>query len=203
MFDVCSNSPANHSSLGWTERFGAICLGGKWRFASSKCPELDWLTDIAYTNALRTVLTRSIRMVRSRLVTGGLPDAVLFNAVKAIRSLRENYVADLVPLLGDEPDPSRHLYALRLLMQAEPSTPHSGWLFARYLDACRDLRVDGSASVAIVVEDLFEEFAQFSIKVNPALFIGIGEHGKQILEAILEAERTFDPEMFDADGYAV
>ena len=142
-------------------------------------------------------------MTRSKLVTGVIPDAVLFNTVKAIGALDENHVADLVPLLGSATDDDKRLYALKVAMRLEPTAAHSGWLFSRYFDTCRDMGVDGPAHVAIIIEGQFEELAQFSVQVNPVLFLGIGEDGKRLLEAILEAERTFDPNMFDADGYAV
>ncbi|MCU0288975.1 MAG: hypothetical protein MUF15_21595 [Acidobacteria bacterium] len=93
------------------------------------------------------------------------------------------------------------LFGLKLILQKKESMAHSGWLYSRYLEACKKLKIDSRSVVAIYKDDFFREFGQFDAMQTELFFIGFGESGKEMLGVIFKAESQFNPDDFDLDGY--
>lgn len=144
-----------------------------------------------------------------KIVVGANVESVSQMLVEAISSIPPNKVVELnsklstkvLPFLSPELKKTEALFGLKLTLISKQSMAHSGWLYSRYLDACRKSKVDPAAAVALYSEGLFREFNQFGVLDSEALFLGFGKKGTKMLKCILQAEFQFDPNNFDIDGY--
>lgn len=148
--------------------------------------------------------------MNSKMVIGANVEAVTQKLVNAIGSFPSNKIVklnpslstDVLPFLSATLQDTDALFGLKLTLQTNQSMAHSGWLYSRYLNACRKSKLDPATMVTLYSDGFFREFGQFGVLKPEALFLGFGQSGAQMLEAILQAELQFDPNDFDMDGYA-
>jgi hypothetical protein len=101
------------------------------------------------------------------------------------------------------------LFGLKLRLCHPPSLAHSGWI--AYAVTCKlgELArkyeaVETWVSIRVAGEyTALEQFSLLAVLGPTALFCAMGDHAEQCLRTIVEAEHSFEPTMFDADGYYI
>lgn len=133
--------------------------------------------------------------------TDGIVHAIRTLPSNEVVKLDETMLENILKLLPASLQEVDSLFDLRLTLQKKESMAHSGWLYSRYLEACRKANVDTKRVVALYKNGFFCEFRQFDAREQELLFIGFGQNGEEMLEIVLQAESQFNPDDFDSDGY--
>jgi hypothetical protein len=144
----------------------------------------------------------------SQLILGTNLALLTEKLTKQLSALTKNEVSqlDVHPqemnsFLPVELSKTEKFYGLRIINLDGETLPHSGWIFAHYLSACKKLKIDEKKAISLYSKGFFREFGQLDLLENEGLFLGFGESGEQMLSVVLDAHLNFNPDDFDEDGY--
>lgn len=125
-----------------------------------------------------------------------VPTPVAYEAI--MKSCPEELVEDLKQVF------MKPVYGVRLGLKNKPSAAHSGWIVyavTKVLANERKSPVEEATTVGILQNGRYERLRQFSLLAQETLLCSIGRLAKECLQAVVDAENSFDPLRFDADGY--
>jgi hypothetical protein len=106
---------------------------------------------------------------------------------------------DVIQLEADSPE----VWGLTLPEAKARNMAYAGWISSRIRAWQREV-ADGT-EVAVLIGEDFVSVEQFSLAhaAFPPMIVSQGPSAQQAAAAALEADRTFDPDAFDSDGYAI
>lgn len=97
-------------------------------------------------------------------------------------------------------DSHEQIWGMKLGLRWPMTMAHSGWLFRHASQAPAG---EDATRVGCLVEGVFKELEQFSLinATREVYLVAVGARGREVLQAVAEAETLYVPGSFDEDGY--
>lgn len=182
------------------------------RLKKTSLVKASWFQSLTLSDRLEDYSARhkhKERLIHEKIVISAEIAIVTKKLASIIDSLPPNTVVKLPSSLGIDayfpPTRSQLLFGLRLTVERERSMARSGFVYGKYVDACRQLNADPRIIVVLYTKDgFFKEYGQFGmLEMTTVLFLGFGSKAQKVLEHLIHAESRFNPADFDMDGYAI
>lgn len=114
--------------------------------------------------------------------------------------LSHGRIVHVARMAGTANESVPQMWGIRLVCDRGLALARSGWISGHA--APERLRNGKSRTcLYVVVGHSLERVGQFSLTNAECLLVAFGACAKQAVEAVAEAARTFDPSVFDQDGY--